>query len=202
MRPTRARRVGGWGVNFFSGDITLLLGPLSNVKLATQRIQEMEKAFPNERHPFQYYSKSTDEKIKDIFSRISFSFVESLVLYINSELPQINLIERPLVESRRTSGAVPGRCNFQGRRASEPGSLARHLYGVLAVRRPMDYLRYQSHRGEEAFAKQEREKHKGDAMSADAMLSYLETAFKSHFPKIGVHENIDAAKQRPKEIVE
>jgi hypothetical protein len=186
---------------FLLQDIKLLLGPLSDVKLATQRIQEMEKTFPNEPHPFRYYSKSTDEKIKDIFARISFSFVENLLLYINAELPQINLVDRPLVEVKKDKD---GRYRVVGTFKGDVRLNQDRLHDIFIVfwLSGDQWVIADTNLTEERklFAKQEREKHKGDAMSGDAMLAFLETAFKSHFPKVGVHEKVDSSAQRSKTL--
>lgn len=186
---------------FLLEDIRLLLGPLSDVKLATQRIKELEKAFPNQPHPFRYYSKTIDEKIKDIFSRISFSFVESLLLYVNAELPQINLVDRPLVEIKKDKeGLYRVVGTFKGDVRLNQDRL--HNIFIVFWLSGDQWIIADTNLTEERklFAKQEREKHKGDAMSADSMLSFLETSFKSHFPKVGLHEKVDTASQRSKNL--
>jgi len=180
---------------FLVKDINLLLGPLKNLALATERIKLLEKDFPRERHPFGYYLKTPDQKIADLFQRISFHFVQSLLAHLMSEMPQINFVSRPLVEIKkdkkggyRVVGSYKGdinlsQDNLKGIRFTF--WLFNEQWAVVDTNLTIE---------RERFSRQERKRREGEVLPADKMLSYMEETFKTLFPSSALHETVAADK--------
>src|SRR5690606_27163373 len=82
-------------------NIRINLTKLQSIGTATERIQLLEKEFPGQNHEFGYYLKSTAQRIEDLYNRLSFYFVQQLLLFVDAEFPQISLVNRPTVAVER-----------------------------------------------------------------------------------------------------
>ncbi len=181
--------------DFLLKDIDILLGPLHNPTLASERIQLLAKDFPNERHPYSYYLKTTDQKIADIFQRISFHFVQGLLAHMATEMPQINFISRPVVEIKRDK---TGGYRIVGSYRGEVGLSQEKLKDIhftfwlfdeqwAVVDTNLTIER-------EKFSRQLRKKHEPEVLPSEKMLSYMENTFKTLFPGSALHETLSADK--------
>ena len=172
-------------------DIKVLLGPLRNYPTAIERIKLLEKEFPATQHPFRYYLRNTDDRIRDIFFRTSFFFVQHLMSYLNTELGQLNLTKRPTVEVRRERD---GRYRMVGSYNGEVILNKDHMpdikfvfwyikdsWVMVETNLTLERTRY---------AKAEREKHLGDSLTGEEMLRELESVFHTQFPERGLHEAV------------
>lgn len=174
-------------------DIKLLLGPANNIELGTERIRLLEKTFPGQPHPYGYYLKKTDEKIADLFNRISFHFVQSLLGYIGTEFPAMSLTKRPIVEIVKDRD---GNYRIVGKYRGDVVLNRDQLSNITFV----FWLHNESwvvvdtdvtvERGR--FAKEQREKIKNKAFTGALMLEFLQNIFRQKFPKNGFHEAVTA----------
>jgi hypothetical protein len=170
-------------------DIGLLLGPLNDVETAKKRITSLERDFPNDNHPFKYYLKTPDAKLEDIFSRISFFFVNSLLNYLQSELPQIVLAKRPLIELvRENDGKFRIIGKYQGDVFLNQDKLPAIRFTFWLSRSEWHIVETNLTKDRAQYAKVTKTKFKNDAISAEQMLYDLEAIFKQQFPKNGLHE--------------
>lgn len=184
-------------------DINLLLGPLKNIPTAVERIRLLEKDFPNDRHPYGYYLKTTDQKISDLFSRLSFHFVQGLLGHLMSEMPQINFISRPIVEIKkdkkdgyRIVGSYKGEVGLNQDRMKGiyfTFWLFNEQWAVVDTNLTVE---------RERFSKAERKRREGEVLSADKMLSYMEETFKTLFPSSALHELVSVEKMAGKKKTE
>jgi len=172
-------------------DIRLLLNQLNNLKLAIERIQLLQKEFPNEPHPYGYYLRPPEERLKDIFNRISFYFVQNLMAFFASEFPQINLLSRPLVELKKDASEkyrIVG--SYRGDVLLNQDRLS-NIYFVFWLSkeqwRVVDTNLTEERR---KWARQVQQQHIGEVLSAQEMLRDLEQIFKTQFPKNALHESI------------
>ena len=175
-------------------DIGVLVGPLNQYEKGVERIRLFESKFPGEQHPYKYYVRSIDERIADIFPRLSFYFVQTLLAYIDTEMPQITLLERPLIEVKKN------KLNEYRLTGTYKGSVLlnkdtmKNIYFVfwsvgerwLLVDTNMTKERSQ-------WAQGEKEKQKNNSFSASTMLRFLETLFKTQFPMNALHEPVNSA---------
>jgi hypothetical protein len=172
-------------------NVRLLLHPIKNINLAINRIREFEKNFPGQAHPYGYYLRTNDEKIADLFQRISFHFVQSLLSYLNTELPQIGFSDRPLVEVRKTRtgeyrivGSYRGEVTFNRDRLN-------NIYFVFwLVNDAWKIVDTNLTIERRKFASVERKKYEPRAVPANTMLAFMERVFTSQFPKNALHESV------------
>jgi hypothetical protein len=172
-------------------DISLLLGPVQDMTAVTNRIQILERDFPGDNHPYKYYLKTPEGKLTDLFSRIAFFFVNSLMFYVQSELPQIHFEKRPVVELVREAD---GKYRIIGR---YEGEVELHQDRLTNIR----FLFWLSDKewsvvetnitGErKKYAAASKIKLKGESVSAEVLLKQLESIFKQQFPKNSLHEAV------------
>ncbi len=181
--------------NFLLQNIQILVGPFQNIPLAIERIKIFETEFPNQRHPYSYYLKSSDEKIADLFSRTSFYFVQNLISYLNTELPQLKLDGRPLVEikkSRAGSYKIVG--NYKGSVQLNQDKLSDIYFVFWFVSEQWHIVDTNITKERRQYAQNERAKLDPQVLSELAMLQYMEGVFKAQFPKVLLHEAVDQKK--------
>lgn len=182
-------------------DIGLLLGPLQKMDLAEERIRALEKNHPG-KHPFGYYLKTPDEKIADLFGRISFHFVQSLLQHIASEFPALGLESRPLVEITRDGS---GRLLVQGKYRGNVRLNRDQLKDVRFVFWLVDeaWVVVETNLTDERrrVASAERSRRQGKGLDTKGMLTYLQNIFRQKFPKTGLHEAV-TAKADPSKTLE
>lgn len=176
---------------YLLAQIGVLFGPLQNEKKGVERVKVFEATFPGEDHPYRYYLKTNEEKMTDLFERLSYGFVQSLLAYIESELSQISLKERPKVEFKkekdgkyRIVGSYKGEVVLNRDRLTD-------IYFTFWLSKARWYLVDTNLTSERAkWTKQERERRKNESASPEEMLRQLETQFKTAFPKVGLHEKV------------
>lgn len=170
-------------------DIKLLLSPLKNTALAVERIQLFEKTFPALTHPYSYYLLPTDQRIQNIFNRLSFHFVQELMKHMTSEFPQVTLVNRPLIEVKRNaSGEYRIIARYQGDVLLSNDRL-RNIYFIFwLVDGQWVLVDTNLTRERQRFAAITREKYNASVMAPERMLQYLETEFQTQFPNKGLHE--------------
>ncbi len=181
-------------------DIDLLLGPLNQRAKAVEKIRLLEKDYPGQANPYSYYLKTTDEKLRDIFNRISFYFVKSLLGVFESEMPQINLSKHPLVELRR---GHDNRYRIVGVYAGDVMLNHDHLSDInfqfwldrerwILVETNLTPERNKA-------AALEKERLKNEAATPEEMLRALEQTFRTQFPQNGLHERVSEMKTKAPE---
>jgi hypothetical protein len=173
-------------------DIGLLLGPVDRKDLAVERLKLFVKAFPGAPHPYGFYLKNTDEKIYDLFNRISFYFVQSLLAFSLSEFPEISLNGRPVVEVLRER---PDQYRIVGK---YKGKVTLNLDNLDDI-----YFTYWMASGQwyvvdtnltterKRWAANNRQRLLGKMLGANELMAYLEGIFKSQFPDAALHEKVD-----------
>lgn len=171
--------------------IRILLAPLANPVLALQRIQLLEREYPGIPHPYKYYLRGPEEKMVDLFGRLSFFFVQSLLDFLDSELPQLKLSLRPSMELRKDNLLY----RIVGKYKGEVHLNRDHLTQI--------YFLFWLHEGRwhlvdtnvtaerKKYSALEKEKLRGAALPAPKMLAYLESLFQSQFPDHALHEGVD-----------
>ncbi len=170
-------------------NIRLTLSQSGQAPKAIERIRLFEQEFPGIPHPYGYYLKTVDDRISDIFSRISFHFVQSLLTYMDAELPQINLMDRPLVEVKRDKTnlyKIVG--NYSGEILLNKDKLPkiRFLFWLNGDRWTLVDTNLTKER--KKWAEQERTKLKTVGMTGEQMIKILEDTFHSKFPNAALHE--------------
>lgn len=176
-------------------DIKILLSQLNNTAQAVERIKVYEKTFPGEAHPYTYYLKTADEKIKDIFDRISFYFVQTLLGYIRSELPQINLVESPLVEMKKDkAGRYRVAASYSGDVILNNDRLTKIKFTFWLATDRWHIVETNLTVERKTSSEGERERLKATTLSGDEMIRNLEQIFKTQYPKTPLHEKISKAK--------
>lgn len=176
-------------------NIKLLLGPLSNQTLAIERIAQLEKDYPGQPHPYGYYLKSVEDRVADLFSRISFHYVKKLLGYVAAELPQISLIQKPLVEIvKEPSGSMRIVGSYRGPVALNKDRMSdiRIIFWQVGERWIIVDTNLTPER--EKYARAEKKNNADKALPPAVLLSQMETLFKTLFPKNGLHEPVENLK--------
>lgn len=177
-------------------EIDLLIGRLGNLEKANEQIKVLSTEFPGSPHPYQYYLKNTEERIADIFSRISFNFTDTLNSYITAELPQIQFSEKPLVQiikskngTYRIVGSFKGPVNFRN------DNLPNIFFVFWWWNEQWTIVDTNLTKERAQFAQQEQKKHSSEVLTANELLRTLESIFKTQYPGKGLHEQVSAPKK-------
>ncbi len=172
-------------------DIQILLGPLNRTDLARDRIKQLEKDFPRKRHPYGYYLKSIDGRIADIFNRLSFYFVQSLLQHVVVEFPAMSWVERPVVEILRMRD---GKYRISGRYRGDVLLSRDKLKNVTFIfwmdGEQWKLIETDVTEDRTRFAAGEKQRLATRAVLATTMLENLETLFRTRFPKSRLHEAV------------
>ncbi len=180
---------------FLLQNIQLLVGPLQDIPKAIERIKLFESEFPKVPHPYGYYLKGTDEKISDLFSRTSFYFVQNLISYLVTELPQLKLSARPLVEIKKSKTdlyKIVG--SYKGDVILNQDKLNEVFFTFWFANETWHIVDTNLTKERRAYAIKERSKISSLSMSGEVMLKYMEGVFRAQFPKVALHEYVDAKK--------
>lgn len=176
--------------------IDLLLEAKADRKKIEERLRLLEKEFAGLDHPYKYYLKTDDEKIADLFNRMSFTFVQSLLAHVATEFPQLTLQERPTVSVVREG-------NDKYRLVGRYGGAVQLSRDVL----PNVKFVFWGHNGvwylvetdvtedRRRFAIAEKKRRQSAHYSASELLTYLETLFRNRYPGAALHESIEAAEK-------
>lgn len=187
---------------FLMRQIELQLGPFNGKTQAIELIKKFEQRFPRVTHPFGFYLKTPEQQIADLFGRISFTFVQSLLAFVETELPQVHFPKRPLVEIKRfRSGGYRVEGSYWG-----DVTLSRDLLkGIHMVFWLEDdhWVLVDTNLTKERtkYSQQQREILSKDMISSNQMLEFLAQKFRVQFPKASLHQ-IVKAKDVPKPVEE
>lgn len=177
--------------------IRLALGTANNPAGAIERIKILEKDFPKERHPFGYYLKTTDAKITDLFQRLSFHFVQSLLGFLNTELPQISFVSRPLVEVRKDKkGTYRVVGSYKGEVTLNQDRLKGINFTFWWNNEAWSVVETNLTEERQSFSRQEKKRLENAALPAAKMLEVLESTFQTLFPKNALHEAVGAKSEK------
>lgn len=175
--------------DYLIDDINLILKNLNDPELAKERILLFEKTFPGLNHPFSYYLQNQDQKIKSLFTRISFRLVDSLKAHLSEEFPQLTLAARPVVEIKRTSS---GALRVVGRYSGDLILKTDKLRGIYFLYWLVDgqWLLVDTNLtlDRQNFAQATRRKYENSVLAPSQMLSFLENEFKKTYPNQSLHE--------------
>lgn len=175
--------------HYLEQSIKGLLATSGPTEKAVERIRLFEKEFPSQPHPFGYYLKAVDDRISDIFSRISFHFVQGLLGYVEAEFPQMGLIDRPLVEVRKDKdGRYKIAGSYRGEILLNKDRLQNIQFVFWLNGDRWVLVDTNLTRERKRWAEQERKKLKTIGISGEQMLKILESAFKNKFPNAAFHE--------------
>ena len=179
--------------------IDLLLGPLNDRSRAIEFIRSFEKEFPKKLHPFGYYLKSDDEQIVDLFSRISFYFVQSMMNFLEAELPQVHLLKRPLVELKRDKDGnyrIVGSYVGDVTLSRDPLKDIHMTFWLSDDRWVMVDTNLTRERAR--WSAGEKKKLTRDTWTSSQMLRALEQRFRTQFSKSKLHEVVKPADAAPR----
>jgi len=183
------KNTGKISADFLIEDINLILKSLNDNELAKERILLFEKTFPGLNHPFSYYLQNQDQKIKSLFTRISFKLVDNLAAHLFEEFPQLSLASRPIVEVKRTSA---GSLRIVGRYSGDLLLKTDRLKGVYFLYWLVDgqWLLVDTNltSDRQNFAAATRKKYESSVLSSSQMLTFLENEFKKTYPNQALHE--------------
>lgn len=187
--------------SYLEQDIALLVGPLGMTEKAIERIRLFENTFPNQPHSYHYYLQTTDERIRDIFSRISFHFVQGLLSYFETEMGQITLLSRPLVEIKKTkTGEYHVVGTYRGEILLNQDRLKDIFFTFWIKGEQWILIDTNMTLERKRWAENERNKLKSTAVSGETMLRQLEQIFRTQFPKNGLHEKVEPIRETVKPL--
>ncbi len=182
---------------FLIKQIDLLIRRLGNTDKAISQIKVLDREFPGVQHPYQYYLKSTEQRIADIFSRISFHYSETINNYISGELAQLQFEGNPLLQiiknrddRYRIIATYKGPINLRNDR------LPNVFFVFWLVNEQWFIVDTNLTKERARFAKEEQKKHESTVVTASEMLQGLETLFKTQFPGKGLHELVIPPKRQ------
>jgi hypothetical protein len=175
---------------FLLKNIEMLVGPLKQTALATERIRLFEKTFPRKSHPYAFYVKSDSQKAAELFRKTSFAFVENLLKYLKTEFPQLRLKSRPLVQLKKLPN---GLYRVEG---SYKGDVMLSLDKLSGIHFHFCYIGgewtiFETNLTEERsrWAKANRQRDLNQGNKASELFVVLETVFRKEFPENSLHES-------------
>jgi len=195
------KTTGKTSADYLIEDINLILKSLNEPQLAKERILLLEKTFPALNHPFSYYLLSPDQRIKSIFTRISFKLVDGLASHMADEFPQLALATRPIVEVKRTpSGSFRIVGRYSGDLALKTDRLKGiyFLYWLVDTQWILVDTNLTSDR--QNFASATRRKYESSMLTSSQMLTFLENEFKKTYPNQGLHESPVSQSAAPSQV--
>jgi len=176
--------------------ISVLIKNLGRFDKALEKIRVLDGAFPGTQHPYQYYLKSNEQKIADLFSRISFHFSDSLNSFINAELNYIQFLNKPLIQvtkdktgKYRIVATYKGIVNLRNDRVP-------NTFFVFWFWNDQWLIADTNITKERSkFAQDEQKKHMNEVLSDVELLTNMETIFRTKFPGKAVHEAVSLPKR-------
>jgi hypothetical protein len=180
-----------------SQDIQLLLGPLKQKNVAIERIKLFQTTFPSETNVFSYYLKSPEAQIKDLFNRISFYYVQSLLSHLQSEMPEIRLPKKPVIEVRKDK---TGKYRIVGTYRGDVKlnrDLLNDIYFEFWLNKEVWVLTDTNLTIErKKLADKEKETLRPLTSSQEELLQNLENTFQTQFPQNSLHETLPVKKDQ------
>ncbi len=169
--------------------IEFLTGPLKDAASAIAKIQELEKTYPNDPHPFGYYLLPVEKKMSDLFNRTSYFFVESLVTHMKAEFPSVKLDARPVVSIAKAGNRYRVVGSYKGGITLNYDKLSNIRFEYWMSGSNDWNLVATNVTGErQTWAKNNRARHEASLLEGAAMLLYLENVMRNQFPTVGLHE--------------
>lgn len=181
--------------NFLLKQIDLQIKNLGNTDLAKEKIKLLEKEFPGVQHPYQFYFKSTEEKIADLFSKVSFRFSESLKKFTQDELNSISFEKKPLIQIiKERSGNFRIVATYKGNINLRNDRL-KNIYFVFWMAKDQWIIADTNITKERTkFAQENQKKYADDIYTATTLYVYLENLFKANYPGKSLHESVSLPK--------
>lgn len=184
--------------DFLIQNIELLIRPIKNINLAKERILLFEKTFPNLPHPFTYYSLPVDQRIQNIFNRLSYTLVEQVIAHMKDEFPQITLVNKPTVEVKRNAtGELRVIARYQGDLLLRTDKIKNIFFIFWWIDGQWILVDTNLTQERQNFAASMRKKYEAVVLSPTKMLDLLEREFSQIFPEQSLHEA-----PRPKQSLE
>ncbi|MEZ4750820.1 MAG: DUF4339 domain-containing protein [Bdellovibrionota bacterium] len=175
-------------------NINLLLGPLNSAESrekAGGRIQLLAREFPNRQHPFGYYLKSTSEKLKIMFDRLSFHFTEGITNLLEADFPDITLAGTPDVKlEKNNQGKYRVVAVYTGDVLLGRDRLKNITLTFWAVTDRWYLVDTNLTSERRRWALSQKRKILNEVITAGAMLDFLESIHLNRFPKISLHESL------------
>jgi GYF domain 2 len=176
---------------YLLNQVDTLINRMGNIEKASQKLRELDVQFPGAAQPYLYYLKSNEEKVADIFSRISFHYSESLNNYIQNELPNLQFEAKPLIQvvreksgQYRITGSYKGNVNLRNDRLN-------NIYFVFWLwNNQWTVADTNLTKERESFTQEDRKKHLSEVFTLTELLQSLENQFKTLFPGKGLHEAV------------
>lgn len=173
-------------------NIEILLGPLARLPQAVERIRLLEKEFPNQAHPFGYYLKSDQEKIGEMFNRVSFHFVQTFIQFMTTEFPAVSLAKRPIVEViKEKSGVYRVVGRYRGDVQLNRDELKDIVFIAWFDGASWQLVETNVTGERRKVASVEKSRQKEKTFTETAMLDFLQNVFKLKFPKAALHDPVD-----------
>ena len=183
--------------------IDLEINKLNKLDEALVKIKQLEKEFPGVQHPYLFYFKSVDEKIADLFSRVSFNFSESLNTFIRNELGSITFEKKPIVQIlKEKSGSYRISAVYKGNIDLRNDRIPNVFFVFWFWNDQWVIVDTNLTKERSKFAKEDQKRHTSEMYSAPTLLAYLENLFRSNFPGKSLHDSVSVSKPVPTESVE
>jgi hypothetical protein len=188
---------------YLSEDIRLWLIKLNNEGKALERIKLYEKTFPKEPNPFAYYLKTDEQKLVDIFRRISSFFSSTLKMYIDMEFPGIQFKSLPIVEVRKDkTNLYRISANYEGDIFLRKDSLSKIKFTFWFIDDHWQVVETNLTPERKSYAAEQFTKWSGKKLPLKAMLSFLEKTFQAQYPDLLLYEEVpsrDLSRKNEKE---
>ncbi len=173
-------------------DIDLLIGPLAKEPLAIERITLLSHDFPNSPQPYAYYLKTKEEKITDLFQRLSFYLVQNLIDHMTTEFPRMNLSERPVVQVMKDkTGNYRIIGKYKGDVVLNRDRLPAITFVYWLYNDTWALVETNVTPERAKWTVQERKRRENEIYTVDSMLEFLQSVFHQRFPKIELHRPIN-----------
>lgn len=171
-------------------NIQILVSKLSDYTLATQRIVEFDKNFPGVPHPYGYYLKSPQEKIKDIFSRLEKIFAKTQLTYLDSIIPRVQFDHPSRTEIKKEPLGYRIIGSYFGDISLNQDKLSQIYFTFWFYNQEWQLVDTNLTPDRKRWSEKEKIKREKEYYTEVTLLSALEQIFKKHYPKNSLHETV------------
>lgn len=171
-------------------NIQILISPLEQYPLASERIALFEKTFPALSHPYSYYQQPPTDRAIHIFSKLKPYFVKILGSHIQDEFPQLTLVGPPQVELKRdirNNWRVIGSYRGDVLLRSDKLKNIYFVYWLIDNQWLLVDTNLTPERSQ--FASDLRKRYAESNLNLSSLLELLEQLHKRQFPGLGLHES-------------
>lgn len=174
-------------------NIRINISKLQNLDRATERIRMLKKESPGSATEFSYYLKSPAQKIEDLYNRLSFYFVQQLLLFVESEFPQLSLVDRPTVSIEREGRKYRIVGRYRGEVILKQDRLRRIVFKFWLD--DLNWVVVETNLTPERrkWANGNRRRLDQKVNTEQEMLKLLEALFQRQYPSKGIHEAVEPA---------